>query len=65
MHIGQTCKATITCPINSCQQQINSKNWVSSSPKTPSGKNRQRKAAKWPKKYWGSLHAISGAKTKN
>ena len=35
------------------------------SPKTSSGKNKQRKAAKRPTEYWGSLPAISVTKTKN
>ena len=33
--------------------------------KTSSGKNKQRKGAKRPTEYWGSLPAISGTKTKN
>ena len=33
--------------------------------KTLSGKKKQRKAAKHPTEYWGSLPAISGTKTKN
>ena len=37
--------------------------WKSSSPKTSSGKNKQ-KSCKRPTEYWGSLPAISGTKTK-
>ena len=37
------CKATITCPINSFRQQIDSGIWESSSPKTSRGKNKRRK----------------------
>ena len=60
-----TCKATITCPINNCRQQINSGIWESSSPKISRGKKKPIKAAKRPTEYWGSLTAISGTKTKN
>ena len=43
-----TFKATIPCPINSCQQQIESGMEESSSQNFTSGKNKQRKAAKRP-----------------
>ena len=38
-----------------CRQQINSGIWESSSPKTSSGKNKQRKAAKRQTEYWGFI----------
>ena len=59
-----TFKATITCPINNCQQRINSGIWESSSSKTTSGKTKPTKAAKRPTEYWGSLVVISGRKIK-
>ena len=52
------CKAAITCPINSCQQQINSWIYESTPPKTSSG-------CKKPTEYWGSLITIWDTKTKN
>ena len=47
------CKEIITCKINSFRQQINSEIWESSSPKTSSGKNKQRNVSKRPTEYWG------------
>ena len=45
-------------------QQINSAIKESSSAKTSSGKNKQRKPAKRSTECWSSLPAISGTKTK-
>ena len=39
--------------------------YESSSARTSSAKNKQRKVAKRPTEYWGSLPTISGSKTKN
>ena len=64
-HIGHNNMQSTTCPINSCRQQINSGIQELSSPKSTSGKNKQRKAAKRQTEFWCSLPAISATKTKN
>ena len=48
-----------------CRTATTSLHFTSSSPKTSSGKKKQRKAKKRPTEYWDSLPAISGSKTKN
>ena len=50
-----TCKVTITCPINNCRQQSNSGIWESSSTRTSSGKNKQRKAEKTANRVLGFI----------
>ena len=66
MHIGHN---NVQGNNNMSNQQfsttVNSGIWESSSPKTTSGKNKPRKAAKQPIEYWGSLPVISITKTKN
>ena len=53
-----TCMATISCPIHSRHQQINSEIYITMV-KTSNERNKQRRAEKLPTEYKGSLPKTS------